>query len=66
MSASDLAPFVAAVIEDGIVAELQRKNEELNHKIEELESNIQDRDIMHDYWYKLPDRNVILNMVKSH
>ena len=57
MSASDLAPFVAAVIEDGIVAELQRKNEELNHKIEELESTVQDRDIMHDYWYKLPDRS---------
>ena len=44
MSASELAPFVAAVIEDGIVAEMQRKNEALNHKIEELESNIQDRD----------------------
>ena len=44
MSASDLAPFVAAVIEDGIVAEMQRKNEALKQKIEELESNIQDRD----------------------
>ena len=37
MSASDLAPFVAAVIEDGIVAEMQ-------HKIEELESKIQRRE----------------------
>ena len=37
MSASDLAPFVAAVIEDGIIAEMQRKNKE-------LESKIQDRD----------------------
>ena len=37
MSASDLAPFVAAVIEDGIVAEMK-------HKIEELESTVQDRD----------------------
>ena len=41
MSASDLAPFVAAVIEDGIAAELQRKNEEQKRKIETLESTIQ-------------------------
>ena len=47
MSASDLAPFVAAVIEDGIAAEMQQ-NEELEHKIEELESTVQDRD-MHGY-----------------
>lgn len=38
MSASDLAPFVAAVIEDGIVAELQRKNKELESKIHKHES----------------------------
>ena len=38
MSASDLAPFVAAVIEDGIVAELQRKNKELESKIHTHES----------------------------
>ena len=41
MSASDLAPFVAAVIEDGIAAELQRKNAEQKRKIETLESTIQ-------------------------
>ena len=41
MSASDLAPFVAAVIEDGIAAELQRKNEEQKRKIQTLESTIQ-------------------------
>jgi len=41
MSASDLAPFVAAVIEDGIAAELQRKNEEQKRKIDALESTIQ-------------------------
>ena len=33
MSVSDLAPFVAAVIEDGIIAEMQRKNKELESKI---------------------------------
>ena len=44
MSASDLAPFVAAFIEDEIAAEMQGKNEELEHKIEELESTVQDRD----------------------
>ena len=44
MSASDLAPFVAAVIEDGIAAEMQRKIDELEHKIEDLESTVQDRD----------------------
>ena len=44
MSASDLAPFVAAVIEDGIVAEMKNKIEELKHKIEDLESTVQDRD----------------------
>jgi len=37
MSASELAPFVAAVIEDGIVAEMK-------NKIEELESTIQHRE----------------------
>ena len=41
MSASDLAPFVAAVIEDGIAAEMQRKNQEQKRKIEILESTIQ-------------------------
>ena len=34
MSVSDLAPFVAAVIEDGIIAEMQRKNKELESKIQ--------------------------------
>ena len=41
MSASDLAPFVAAVIEDGIIAEMQRKNKEQKRKIDALESTIQ-------------------------
>ena len=44
MSASDLAPFVAAVIEDGIVADMKNKIEDLKHKIEDLESTVQDRD----------------------
>ena len=39
MSASDLAPFVAAVIEDGIVAELQHKIEDLESKIQRYEEN---------------------------
>ena len=38
MSASDLAPFVAAVIEDGIVADMQRKIKELESKIHKHES----------------------------
>ena len=37
MSASDLAPFVAAVIEDGIVAEMKKKIEELESKIQKYE-----------------------------
>ena len=44
MSASELAPFVAAVIDDGIAPELQRKNQELTRKIDALESAIQHRD----------------------
>ena len=44
MSASDLAPFVAAVIEDGIATELQRQNAELQQEIAALKSTIQDRD----------------------
>ena len=44
MSASELAPFVAAIIDDGIAPELQRKNKELKRKIDALESTIQDRD----------------------
>ena len=39
MSASDLAPFVAAVIEDGIVAEMKNKIEELESKIQRREEN---------------------------
>ena len=39
MSESDLAPFVAAVIEDGIVAEMQHKIEELESKIKRREEN---------------------------
>ena len=37
MSASELAPFVAAIIDDGIAPELKRK-------IDVLEATIQDRD----------------------
>ena len=40
MSASELASFVAAVIDDGIAPELQRKNNELKRKIDALESTI--------------------------
>jgi len=42
MSASDLAPFVAAIIDDGIAPELQRENEEQQRKINTLESKIQE------------------------
>ena len=44
MSASELAPFVAAIIDVGITPELQRKNKEQKRKIDALEFTIQDRD----------------------
>ena len=44
MSASDLAPFVAAIIDDGIAPELQRKNQKQTRKIDALESTLQDHD----------------------
>ena len=42
MSASELVPFVATFINNGIAQELQRQNKEQKRKIEALESKIQD------------------------
>ena len=38
-ASSDLAPFVAAVLEDGIVAELQQKIAQLESKLQRREDN---------------------------
>ena len=40
MSASELAPFVAVIIDDGIAPEFIRKNEEQERKIAEQERKI--------------------------